>query len=225
METHQPETDFYNERYKRQNYFRYSTWLYAAYVSSLVTFCGLRDGDSLLDVGCGQGLFSYLFCKHNLKVRGIDISETGVRAAVSLYGKFGVTFAVEDIRTPTYRQAFDCVFVRSCSLYNTETFPVRSDITQNLLHLLKENGALIFIYNSNCSSKKSLTWRYHSLRDVKEHFSHYPDAQIFFINRLTSFLLRRYSFSRSITRLNILLSSALGIGGEIVCILKKARSR
>ena len=225
METHSPEARFYNESYKQQNYFRYSTWLYAAYISKLVEFCGLRDGDSLLDVGCGQGMFSYLFRKHNLEVRGIDISETGVRTAVNLYGKFGVAFAVEDIYTATYRKPFDCVFVRSCSLYNTDAFPLRRDITQNLLRLLKEGGTLIFMYNSNFSSKKSPTWRYHSLGDVKEHFSNWPEVQMFFMNKFTSFLVRKYSFSKSITRLNVLLSSALGIGGEIVCVLKKPLSR
>src|SRR5262249_6263843 len=125
--------DFYNESYKKKNYFGYWTWLYAPQVSSLVKFCGLERGDSLLGIGCGQGVFSYFFSKHGLKVHGIDISETGIRMAESLYGRFGITFSVADIRTATFPEQFDCIFVRSCSLYNNDVFPIQKEDTRTFL--------------------------------------------------------------------------------------------
>ena len=210
---------FYDEIYKRQNYFHYPSWIYGPYVSSLIKFCGLRKGASILDVGCGQGFFSYLFSKHGMKVHGVDLSETGISAARNLYGRFGITFSVADVQTLTLPEQFDCVFVRSCSLYNTEAFPLEKEVTRNFLRNLKSSGTLVFGYNSNFSSKESTTWRYHSLEDVERHFSGYSNAEVFFLNKATTLLLRKLSFTTFATRLNVLLSKGLAMGGEIVCIL------
>src|ERR1700723_96158 len=104
IQAHNP--DFYNETYRETNYFRYQNWLYEPYVSSLIAFCGLRKGAMVLDVGCGQGFFSNLFRKNGMRVHGIDMSETGIRAAQSLYGHLGITFAVADIETVIFPDQF-----------------------------------------------------------------------------------------------------------------------
>ncbi len=213
--------DFYNESYKRQNYFCYQNWLYAPYISSLIAFSGLRKEASVLDVGCGQGFFSYRFSQHGMKVHGIDISETGIHTAENLYGRFGIAFAVADIQTVKFPEQFDCIFVRSCSLYNTDTFSFQNEVTDNLLRHLKVGGTFIFVYNSNFSSKPSPKWRYHSLEDVRRHFARYPNAEVFFLNKLTTYLLRTHSLTRFVTRFNILVSKVSGMGGELVCVLQK----
>ena len=164
----------YDAKYRDQNYFRYREWLHAPYVSSLIAFCGLKQGSSVLDVGCGQGFFSYLFNKHGMRVLGVDLSETGIRIAESLYGQLGITFTVSDVEAAAFPEKFDCVFVRSCSLYNNGAFPGDGEVTTKLLRHLKDGGVFIFVYNSNFSSKTSSTWRYHSLRDVQQHFSASP---------------------------------------------------
>ena len=219
IQAHNP--DFYNETYRETNYFRYQNWLYKPYVSSLIAFCGLAKGASVLDVGCGQGFFSNLFSKNGMRVHGIDMSETGIRSAQALYGHLGTTFAVADIETAAFREQFDCIFVRSCSLYNTLTFSRQNEITTSLLRHLKPGGTFIFAYNSNFSSRICRTWRYHSLDDVQQHFSGYSNAQIFFLNKITTYLLRGYSFTQIVKHCNVLLSKACGIGGDVICILRK----
>jgi len=121
MDNREVKPDFCNEAYQHENFFRYPTWLYVPYVSSLIT-CGLEKGASILDVGCGQGFFSYLLCKCGMRVHGIDISEAGIRADQSLCGRFGATFSVADARFVTFPEKFDCVIVRSCSLSNNPEF-------------------------------------------------------------------------------------------------------
>ena len=213
---------FYNEAYKRRNYFHYQSWLYGAYTSGLIAFSGLKKGASVLDVGCGQGFFSYLFSKNGMRVHGIDTSETGIRTAQKLYGHLGITFAVSDIQTATFPEQFDCIFVRSFSLYNTHAFPRKKEITDSLLKHLKAGGSFIFAYNSNFSSKVSPTWRYHSLEDVRQHFSGYPNPELFFLNKITTYLLRKYSFTPIAKQFNVLLSKASGIGGDVICIFRKS---
>ena len=212
---------FYNKNYRNLNYFNYKEWLYRPYISSLIKYCLLPKGASVLDVGCGQGFFSYQFSKHGMKTHGIDISETGIRAARNTYGRFGITFTVGDAHTARFAEPFDCVFIRSCSLYNTEIFPNNRGITDSLLRHLKPGGVLVFAYNS--SFKQCATWRHHSLNDVYQHFSHYPDTRIFFLNKLTTYILRKRSFSQFLTRCNTALSNATGIGGEIVCIVRNLK--
>ena len=225
MATESGMAEFYNESYKRRNYFRYPTWIYGPYISSLISFCGLKRGDSVLDIGCGQGFFSYLFSKEGMKVYGIDISEVGIRTAESLYKRLDITFAVSDVKTATFAEQFDCVFVRSCSLYNSVDFPLRAEVTENFLRHLKVGGIFIFAYNSTLSSKPSLKWQYHSLEDIQRHFSGYPNAEFFFLNKMTTCVLRKYSFNPFVTRLNSCLTRILGVGGDLVCVLKKTAWR
>ena len=196
--------------------------VYAPYVSSLIAFCELKEGSSVLDVGCGQGFFSYLFRKYGMTVHAIDTSETRIRMAEHLYGHLGIAFTVGDIHTATFSERFDCVFVRSCSLYNNDAFSLHDEVTSRLMRHLKANGVFIFAYNSNFSSKKSSTWRYHSLKDVRRHFSRYPNANIFFSSKIDTWLLRKYAFTAFATRLNILLSRVSGLGGDLVCIFRNA---
>ena len=213
--------DFYNRSYEQANYFHYNRWLYQPYVGSLVSYCGLKKGSSVLDVGCGQGFFAYLFQRCGMRVHGVDMSETGIRVAQQSYGASGITFAVADIETATFPERFDCVFVRSFSLYNNDQFPKEFAVTDILLRHLNPGGTLIFAYNSNFSSKVSKTWRYHSLADVREHFSHYEHARVFFLNRFTSFLFRTHALTPVGSSCNALLSRKLGLGGDLICILRK----
>lgn len=211
--------DHYNIIYSAKNPFRYRQWLYSPYISSLLSFSGLRRGSSVLDVGCGQGFLSYLLHKCGMEVHGIDISETAIRAAEAAYGELGITFALADIHSFATSRTFDCVFVRSCSLYNTDHFPLSDEVTSQLLRHLKENGTFIFVYNTKFSSKCG-TWRYHSLNDVRKHFARYPQAKIFFIEKLDTLIARKYAFNSAFTKINISLSRAFGLGGDLICILK-----
>jgi SAM-dependent methyltransferase len=221
MLTQSSQEEFYNQSYKRRNYFRYPAWIYAPYISSLIGFCSLKKGDSILDVGCGQGFFSHLFSRHGLRVLGVDLSETGIRTAESSYRETGLRFAVTDIKTASFPEQFDSIFVRSCSLYNTDDFSLRNDLTENLVRHLKPGGTFIFAYNCNFSGKPSPKWRYHSFEDVQRHFSQYPNAGCFFINKIATYLFRARSFTPLATRFNILVSEVSGMGGELICIFKK----
>lgn len=212
--------NYYDGKYREPNYFRQSTWLYAPYIGSLVSFVGLKRGSLVLDVGCGQGFLSYLFHESGMKVHGIDISETGVRIAQDRYGASGIKFEAADINTAVFPVKFDCIFVRSCSLHNTEEFAASDEVTSRLMSHLKAEGVLIFAYNTNFSSKTSSSFRCHSLRDVTEHFRGWSNSGIFFSTKADTIVLRKYAFTAVMTRINILLSKVCGIGGDIVCVLK-----
>jgi len=211
----------YERYYEEPNYFGYREWLYRPYISSLLKAAGLGKGSSVLDVGCGQGFFSSLLRRCGLSVYGLDLSEAGVRAAKHAWTSLDIHFLVADIMDPPFAHAFDGVFARSLSLYNRDNFASDRTVTDSLLKLVKPNGTLLFLYNTNLHrSKTSLSWRYHSVEDVRNHFSHYPNHQIFFSGKLDCLLLRRRAFSGPASTLNTFLSRTLGLGGDLVCILK-----
>ena len=212
----------YNDKYKQPNYFQYQEWLCDPYISSLTSYCKLRPGSMVLDVGCGQGFFSYLFWKHGMTVYGIDSSEVGIKAARTAYSGTDICFSAVDIHTADFPVQFDCIFIRSCSLHNVSDFTANDILTPKLLKYLKVGGTFIFAYYTRLGRKRSAEWRYHSLQEVAQHFKDFPGGKLFFCNRIDTVLLRRYAFSAIITKTNVILSRVCGLGGDAVYVLVKS---
>jgi len=216
------ENNLYNKKYLVKNYFHYRKWLFNPFIKSLVSISGLKKGSTLLDVGCGQGFFSNLFYKCGMNVIGIDTSEAGIRAAQHDFFFSNIEFQIIDILDLPLSMNFDCIFIRSCSLYNSDNFSIDSQITDELIRHVKKDGTFLFVYNTNfSSSKKTKTWKYHTLDDFKNHFSKYYNAKFFFINKFDTIIFRKYAFNFIFSKLNIFLSKYFSIGGEIIVILKK----
>lgn len=71
-----------------------------AHVDFLVSQLSAKPGDSLLDVGCGQGRYSLGFAMRRLRVTGIDASAPLLREARQLAGQVGapVDWVLGDMR-------------------------------------------------------------------------------------------------------------------------------
>jgi SAM-dependent methyltransferase len=66
---------------------------------------GLHDGDSLLDLGCGPGLYCRLFAQRGLQVTGVDISENSLRYARQHDSRS--SYIHMDYRELTFENTFD----------------------------------------------------------------------------------------------------------------------
>jgi SAM-dependent methyltransferase len=212
----------YNEKYRQSNYFRYRGWLYRPFVKALVGRVGLRPGERLLDAGCGQGFFTWLFAECGINAVGVDISAAGVSAASRWYRSPRVTFEVGDILELRWGNEFDCVFSRSCSLYNSENFETEYEVTDTLLSYVRPGGILIFDYYSRLGGReKTKDWIYHSLDSVRKHFSRYPGAQVYFSPRIETMILGRFAFSQQVADACAWLSLRTGMGGELIAFVPK----
>jgi SAM-dependent methyltransferase len=211
----------YNRQYLQPNAFGYREWLYTRYIASLMRACGLKKGSTILDVGCGQGLLTYLLCKQGMRVHGIDISETGIRAARSTYSFPNLSFSVADAQVLPVSQRYDCVFVRGLSLYNSADFASNRNVTRKLLESVQPGGLLVFLYYSKLSATGSGSWRYHSWDELRRHFGEWSDARCYFSLKIDAYVLGRFAFSAPCTALNRLTSRVVGRGGDLICILKK----
>src|SRR5215813_11357591 len=70
----------YNRNYRHLDFFGYKEWLYRPYIKALAKKAGLKAGCRILDAGCGQGFFTWLFADLGFAAVGADISEGGIRA-------------------------------------------------------------------------------------------------------------------------------------------------
>lgn len=212
----------YDRKYLHSDYFGYREWLYRPYVKALVKRAGLKRGSSVLDAGCGQGFFTWLFANLGFAAVGVDMSIEGIHAAEREYSSSSARYIVGDIRRLELEGQFDCVFTRSCSLFNSQAFDEFHETTDRLLTYVKPGGILIFDYYTKLNRQKtSRSWIYHSLAVTVKHFSHYPQAEVFFSLRFDAIAFGSLAFTYPVTRINAVLSRYTGVGGELVALVKK----
>ena len=88
----------YDIKYSKDDYFNNRKWINNVYVKTIISKANIPRSAYLLDVGCGQGHFSYLFNKHGIQVLGIDLSKTGIQFAKYHYEKKGLHFEVTSVQ-------------------------------------------------------------------------------------------------------------------------------
>jgi len=210
----------YDRFYRQPNYFQYGDWLSGPFIRALTGAAGGGGGGRVLDAGCGQGFFTALFAEAGLAALGADLSAEGVAQATRRYGPSGAKFEVGDALRLPYAAMFDCVFTRSCSLYNCPDFAERRDVTEALLRYVRPGGVLIFDYYTNlCARKTGGAWRYHSVAEARRHFAAFAGSRVCFSVRLDTLLLGHHAFGLS--GVNALASRVAGIGGELVALVPK----
>ena len=101
-------------------------------------------GKSVLDAGCGTGIFSTIFARNEAsRVTGIDISEGSLGTARNLQNQFGlqnVTFHKEDmLQLPFPDGSFDIVWAWGTVHHTTD--PLKA--VEELIRVLKNEGSLL----------------------------------------------------------------------------------
>jgi SAM-dependent methyltransferase len=212
----------YNDKYNTPNFFRDRLWLHRPFVKALIRKAGLGVGSRLLDAGCGQGFFTALFAEQGIDALGVDVSSVGIEAAKKSYEFSLARFQVGDIMMLPFEEQFDCIFTRSCSLYNTTDFSHDTSVTDQLIRYVRPGGVLVFDYYTRLSENaRSEGWLYHSMSQVRQHFASYPNTEVYFSLRLETRLLGSFAFSSSISYIANLVSRTTGIGGEVVVFVRK----
>jgi len=102
------------------------------------------NGRSVLDAGCGTGIFSIIFANHGAeRVTGIDISEGSLDTARTLKERFGldnVIFECQDmLELPFADASFDIVWAWGTVHHTTD--PYRA--IDQLIRVLKPGGSLL----------------------------------------------------------------------------------
>lgn len=126
--------EFYDLLYKDKNYERE-----ADFVEKV--FSDFGKPASILEVGCGTGNYTRIFCQRGYDVSGLDISEKMISAAKN---KCDCDFHVGDARNFSLGRKFDaCVALFAVMGYMIENSDVLSALC-NIRNHLKKGGLFVF---------------------------------------------------------------------------------
>lgn len=150
----------------------------------------LNSHSSILDLGCGPGLYDELFTEHGHHVTGIDYSHRSIEYAKSQAQKKGldITYLHQDYQNMTLENRFDLVIMIYCDF--SVLIPKNRDYLLHHIHtILNPGGLFIFdILNEHAPEimipgKKDWEitdrgfWKPHPYLALSQSF-HYPDQNV-----------------------------------------------
>ena len=150
-------------------------------------------GKSVLDAGCGTGIFSIIFANNSAgRVTGIDISEGSLQTALSLKEKFEIqnaNFQKEDmLHLPFQDENFDIVWAWGTVHHTTDPFKAIDE----LIRVLKKGGSILLaIY-----TRTKLTFIHEIIRKIlvrapKRTWTALSKIMAFFLTPVVFFFKKR----------------------------------
>lgn len=105
----------------------------------------LKEGSSVLDLGCGPGLYAEKLSHNGYKVTGVDFSENSIQYARSSAKKNGlnIEYRCNDFLNLDYNECFDGV-VQIYGEVNTFSDQIRDKLFTIIQKALKPEGLFIF---------------------------------------------------------------------------------
>lgn len=113
-------------------------------VDWLVDYLGLKIGQTVLDLGCGPGLYATRLAQQGLQVTGVDYSQNSIDYATRAANEMGlpIIYHYQDYLTITDTAQYDLVLLiygDYCPLSPEQ----RSRLLQNVLRALKPGGHFV----------------------------------------------------------------------------------
>jgi len=109
----------FEEMYQNEDLTEYCSWYQddmkdLGYQLSL-TILSQYNFETILDVGCGEGMFTSLLKKKNNSVSGIDVSPTAIKKANTRFKN--IDFFVGDIKTDVILKHYDLIVLKEILSY------------------------------------------------------------------------------------------------------------
>jgi len=144
----------------------------------LVRRFGLRRGARMLEVACGMGFHTDLFCRMGFDCVGIDMCATGIAAARERFPRRTFEQADAKARLPFEMNSFDVIVTRGCSLYHYDLQAQGPRAaTANLMRYLRPGGLFVLIIVSDLSGRRDpvKVWQ-NRIEDYQAHFAAFDPA-------------------------------------------------
>lgn len=186
----------------------------------------LSENKKVLDVGCGNGHYSFLFEKYGADVIAFDYNDNLIKRANEKKKELNsnVEFLIADGTYPEryFSEKFGINFLCGFALFGVE---LNKELMKKYLQLLDENGKLVFVHNSNLVGNiRKTDWRNYKIEDIKIFFNslNCTIEKIYFYDR--HFIIRvlhSYVFNSFSTKMHIMLSKITRLPCSLVFIVKK----
>ena len=116
----------------------------------------IKPKSTILDLGCGPGLYAERLCRNGHKVTGIDFSENTIRyAANSAREKnLDIEYKCDNMFNIKYNEKYDVV-IQIYGEINTFSYKERDELFDKVRNSLKPEGLFIFDVSTPVSRKKN----------------------------------------------------------------------
>jgi SAM-dependent methyltransferase len=177
------------------------------FVASLVGRFAIHRDAKILDIGCGNGLYSHLFQRHGLRVTGVDRSEHAIeycrgRCIESCHWICDDAFALQQSAEYDYAFAFWFMY------FNAFEKPTDgAEAGARLMEYLKPTGRLFFLWHSDLTAVRLPPERFSvmnfTMDQLRKFFPGYStEAYAIDSEARVCSLLGKRSFNKYITRLS-----------------------
>ncbi len=121
---------------------------------------GLEEGQSLLDVTCGPGLYAVEFAKRGVDVTAVDFSPAAINYAQDLAQKEKVVIDLhqQDIREMDFEQKFDAAILLYGQLAVFSTKDAQAILKRVAQHLKPGGKLCVELLNPDHADKKESNW-------------------------------------------------------------------
>lgn len=199
-------------------------------IRKILTFAPASN-PNVLDVGCGNGHYSFLFEKYGAAVTGFDINGSLIENALQTKEKnnSAVTFMVADAQYPEVycgNRQFDIIFMSGLSLFGTS---FDAALMKKYVSLLSSGGKLVFSHNSNLDGTiRSSPWKNYTLEELVSKFKELPCniEEIYFYDRhISQKLFHSLVFTTPFKYFHIFLTKITKIPFNIVLIISRGNEK
>jgi 2-polyprenyl-3-methyl-5-hydroxy-6-metoxy-1,4-benzoquinol methylase len=112
---------------------------------------------SILDLGCGPGLYTQRFAKKGYQVTGVDFSETSIQYAKEQASKnnLNILYNQSNYLSYEFNEKYDLIYMIYCD-FAVLSFAERKILVNNIFNALKPNGLFVFdAYNESFLKTKT----------------------------------------------------------------------
>ncbi|HJO94876.1 MAG TPA: class I SAM-dependent methyltransferase [Victivallales bacterium] len=122
----------------------------------------LKQGDKILDLGCGPGLYASRLAEKGFNVTGLDFSENSINYAknYALSENLSVNYICDSYLNLKFENEFDVIILIYCDL-GALTELEREKVLNNINKALKPGGIFIFDYFAEATDelkKENTSW-------------------------------------------------------------------
>ena len=201
----------YDEYYTDQNlsnpYFYHKPKKEGRFLDSLMARFGILPNQRILDIGCGNGFYSWLFHQRGLQVTGVDRSAKAIDYCQKTYGP-ACNWICGDAFGLNQPRHFDYAFCFWFMYFNAfEDLRQAENDANRLMGYLRPGGTLFFLWHSDLTAVRLPPDRFsvmnYTIPQLKQLFSGYS-TEAYAIDSPAGIcrILGRFSFNKYVTRLS-----------------------
>ena len=127
--------------------------------AELVDRIGIGPGETMLDLGCGDGTTALPAAERGADVTGVDIAENLVAAGQRRAAAAGLTnISFEQGDASNLEAIGDAKFDRVVSIFGAMFAPTPDNVASEMVRVTRPTSSVSFVTRPTSSNSRSLTW-------------------------------------------------------------------